>query len=173
MIPHHLILNIRQKLRLAGILALLALVLGGAFYSWAQGDTPIVIGDGSLTIESAVPWASFTGTGRTRTHPHTAKAVPTVTVTLGGQTQTVNFAGERCSVAVTYGATVITVATGNNGRRLQITTDFNSFHTGATPNLLVHNDATQKISHVTVTKGNQTPIDSNASGGTKIVIGYR
>jgi hypothetical protein len=56
---------------------------------------------------------------------------------------------------------------------LQVTTDFGSFHAGATARHLAHNDASSKISHVTVTQGNQTAFDSSASGGTTITIGYQ
>ncbi len=155
-------------------LALLAAVLGGAAWLRAQDPTPIIIGDGSLTIESrGVPWSSFTGSGRTKTHPHTGKAVPQVAITMPGKNQTVTFAGQKCTVTVRYLSSVITVTTGNNGRRLQVTTDFTAFHPGSTPNLLEHNDASGKISHVTVMKGSQTAFDSDASGGTRIEISYQ
>lgn len=177
MIPNHFNVNLTKypTLRLAGIvLALLAAVLFGGAYLWAQGDTPIVIGDGSLTIESrGVAWATFTGTGNSRRHPHTGKAVTSVAITMPGNNQTVAFTGQKCTVTVRYLSTVITVVTGNNGRGLQVQTNFNSFHAGSTPNHLAHNDASGKISHVTVMKGNQTAFDSNATGGTEVVISYQ
>jgi hypothetical protein len=51
--------------------------------------------------------------------------------------------------------------------------DFSSFHNGATPRHLAHKDANSKISHVTVTRGNQTAFDSGASGGTTLTIHYQ
>ena len=56
-------------------------------------------------------------------------------------------------MAVRYASTDITVTTGNNGQGLQVITDFGSFHAGATPNHLAHNNPNAKISHVTVTAG--------------------
>src|ERR1039458_6152801 len=71
----------RQKtLSLAGTVAALLLaasalsVLGWAF----AGDTPIVIADGSLNIQSAVPWSQYTGTGDIKSHPHTTKSVSSI-----------------------------------------------------------------------------------------------
>ena len=105
--------------------------------------------------------------------PHTGKAVTSVAITMPGNNQTVAFTGQKCTVTVRYLSTVITVVTGNNGRGLQVQTNFNSFHAGSTPNHLAHNDASGKISHVTVMKGNQTAFDSNATGGTEVVISYQ
>jgi hypothetical protein len=157
----------RQIGRLAGIT--LALMI----CSWAQsGDTPIVILDGSLTMESAVPWNQFTGTGDLRSHPHAGKAVTKVTITMPGTNQTVTFNNEQCTVDVTYASTDIKVTTGNNGRGLRIT-PFSAFQNGDTPNRLAHKNQNAKISHVTVTKAGVTAFDSAASGGTKIVISYQ
>jgi hypothetical protein len=38
---------------------------------------------------------------------------------------------------------------------------------------LAHNNANAKISHVTVTRGNQTVFDASASGGTTVTIHYQ
>jgi hypothetical protein len=67
----------------------------------------------------------------------------------------------------------VTVTTGNNGKALQVATDYSAFHGGASARHLVHNNGNAKISHVTVMKGTQRVFDSDASGGTKIVISYR
>ncbi len=174
MIPNHSKLAVPFKLRFAGIVLALLLAVGGGFYLWAQDPTPIIIGDGSLTMESrGVPWSNFTGGGNTKTHPQTGKSVPQVAITMPGHTQTLTFRNQKCTVTVTYAGTTITVTTGNNGRRLQVTTNFNSFHQGATPNFLEHNNGNAKISHVTVVRGNQTIFDANASGGTRIEISYQ
>jgi hypothetical protein len=96
-----------------------------------------------------------------------------VVIAMPGNNQTVTFSGQKCTVAVRYASTDITVTTGNNGRGLQVITDFGSFHAGATPRHLAHSDATSKISHVTVTQGNRTAFDSSASGGATITISYQ
>jgi hypothetical protein len=162
--------------RLFFVLFLLALVsLWIAGLSWAQGsDTPIIISDGSLTMESrGVAWSRFTGTGGTRSHPNAGKAVTAVEVTANGSTQTINFNNEPCAVTVRYGATNIVVATENNGRGLHVSTDFTAFHRGASDNHLAHNDAGNHISAVTVRKGSQTVFSANPNGGTQIVIHYQ
>jgi hypothetical protein len=145
---------------------------------WAQNiDTPIIIADGSLTIESqGVPWANYSGSGQNpRVHPHTGKSVPQVVIDMpGNPNRAVPITpGQKCTVVVRYASTVITVTTGNNGRGLQVGTDFGSFRAGATPNHLAHNNPNAKISHVTVTEGNQTKFDSPASGGTTVTIHYQ
>jgi hypothetical protein len=169
MISTHFTFNLRS-LTVVSVALLVAAIM------WAQGanDTPIIIADGSLTIESrGVPWANWGGSGNTRVHPSAGKAVTQVVIAMPGKNQTVTFSGQRCTVVVRYASTDVTVTTGNNGRGLQVTTDFGSFHAGATARHLAHNDASSKISHVTVTQGNQTAFDSSASGGTTITIGYQ
>jgi hypothetical protein len=96
-----------------------------------------------------------------------------VVIAMPGNNRTMTFSGQKCTVAVRYASTDITVTTGNNGQGLQVITDFSSFHAGATARHLAHNNANAKISHVTVTQGNQTAFDSNASGGTTITISYQ
>jgi hypothetical protein len=77
-------------------------------------------------------------------------------------------------VIVRYVSTDITVETGANGRRLQMTTDFDtSFHNGATANHLAHNNATSHISHVTVRRGNQTVFNADVTPTTAVTIHYR
>ncbi len=175
MISTHFSCNRKQRSLTAVLVAVLAVAIGGCVHMWAQsGDTPIIIADGSLTIESAVPWASYSSSGsNTRIHPHTGKSVSQVVIAMPGNNRTVTFSGQRCTVAVRYASTDITVTTGNNGRGLQVMTDFGSFHAGATARHLAHNNATSKISHVTVSQGNQTVFDASASGGTTITIHYQ
>lgn len=143
--------------------------------TWGQGsDTPIIISDGSLTMESrGVPWSRFAAADGTRRHPNANKAVTSVEVTTNGSTQTITFNDEACAVTVRYGATNILVATGDNGRGLHVSTDFGSFHRGASDNHLAHNDPGNHISAVTVRKGNQTVFSSNPNGGTQIVVHYQ
>ncbi|HEV2444532.1 MAG TPA: hypothetical protein VGS58_01365 [Candidatus Sulfopaludibacter sp.] len=150
-----------------------SLTLLAAALVWAQSDTPIVITDGSLTMESrGVPWSQW-GTGGTRRHPNANKAVSAVDLTVNGTTQTISFNNQQCTVTVHYGGTTITVGTGSNGRNLQLSTDFNSFHQGATPNHMAHIDASRKIGAIAVKKGSATAFSGTGSGGTVITIHYR
>lgn len=163
----------RQIVRVAGtVLALLMAPVAAVVNGWASDDTPIVILDGSLTMESAVPWSQFTGTGDVRSHPHAAKSVTGVTITMLGKNRTVTFSGERCTVDITYARTDIKITTGNTGKGLQVR-PFSAFMAGASPNRLAHKNQNAKISHVTVTKQGVTVFDSDASGGTKVVIDYQ
>jgi hypothetical protein len=140
----------------------------------ANGDTPIVISDGSLTIESAVPWSEFHAHAvNSKAHPHAAKTVTKVAVTSPGNDQTVTYSGEQCEVAVQYGTTGVTVATDQRGNKLRVSTEFDSFQPGPNPTQLLHKDPSSKISHVKVTKGDQTAFDAAPSGGTRIVISYQ
>jgi hypothetical protein len=176
MIATHFTFNRELRSLTVVFVALLAAAIGGCIHMWAQDiDTPIIIADGSLTIESrGVPWANWGGSGtNTRVHPNAGKAVTQVVLAMPGNNQTLPFSGQRCTVAVRYASTDITVTTGNNGRGLQVTSDFGSFHAGATNQHLAHNNATAKISRVTVTRGNQVVFDSAASGGTTITIHYQ
>ena len=164
----------QQTGRIAGIvLALLMVALAAGVSVWAQGgDTPIVILDGSLTMESAVPWNQFRGSGDRRSHPHTGKAVTAVVVTIAGTDKPVAFNNESCTVDITYANSHIKFTTGNNGKGLSVT-PFSAFQNGDTPNRLAHKNQSAKISHVTVTKAGVKAIDADASGGTKIVISYQ
>ena len=172
MITTHLTFNPTLRSLTVVFVALLA-----AAIMWAQGanDTPIIIADGSLTIESrGVPWANWGGAGtNTRVHPNAGKSVAQVVVDMPGNNQTLPFSGQQCTVAVRYATIDITVTTGNNGQGLRVTSDFGSFHAGATTSHLAHNNATAKISRVRVTRGNQVVFDGTASGGTTVTISYR
>jgi hypothetical protein len=163
----------QQIVRLAGtVLALLTALLAAMVCGWAYADTPIVILDGSLTIQSAVPWNQFTGTGDVRTHPDTTKSVTAVTVTMPGKNQAVKFSGEVCAVDITYAGAHIMFTTGNTGKGLRVS-PFSAFAPGATPNHLAHRNQNVKISHVTVSRAGVKVFDSDASGGTKVVIDYQ
>jgi hypothetical protein len=158
---------------LCALVALASLFIAGL--SWAQNsDTPIIIADGSLTIESrGVPWSQY-GTGGTRRHPHVNKTVTSVELTVNGSSQTISFAGEKCTVTAQYGKTAITVTTGNNGKGLQVATNFASdFHRGNSDNEMAHNDEHNKLSAITVKKGSSTVFTGTGSGGSKITIHYQ
>ena len=150
----------------------LALLAVAGVLSWAQGgDTPIVILDGSLTMQSAVPWNQYSGSGDVRSHPHSGKSVTSVTVTVNGATQTIAFSNQQCIVNVTYASQQIRVATGSNGKGLNVS-PFSAFQ-NRTDTILAHRNQNSKISHVTVTKAGARAFDANASGGTKITISYQ
>jgi len=176
MIATHFTFNRELRSLTVVFVALLAAAIGGCVHMWAQDiDTPIIIADGSLTIESrGVPWANFTNAGgNAKVHPDGGRSVTQVVIAMPSQNRTVTFSGQKCTVAVRYASTDITVTTGNNGKGLQVITDFGSFHNGATNRHLAHNNATSKISHVTVTQGNRIAFDASASGGTTITISYQ
>lgn len=155
--------------------ALLALLMGGALFLCAQGgDTPIIISDGSLTIDATVPWSGFRDAdATTKSHPQATRSVTKVVVTVSGNTQTFSFSSQKCTVAVRYAATDVVVSTNDSGRALQVKTDFASFRPGAGSNLLAHTNPNAKISRVTVTRGAQTLFTATPSGGTKISISYQ
>src|ERR1039457_6374936 len=165
----------RQRiLRVAGtVAALLTAAFALSVLGWAfAGDTPIVIADGSLNIQSAVPWSQYAGTGDIKSHPHTTKSVSSIAFTVGGKSQTIAFAGESCNVDITYAGGHIVFNTGTNGKGFMMR-PFSAFHRGSTDNFLAHNNANAKISHVTIVKGNQQVFDSDAVSGTKITIHYQ
>jgi hypothetical protein len=152
-------------------LFVLGLLAAAGVSSWAQGgDTPIVILDGSLTMQSAVPWSQYTGSGDIRTHPHSGKSVTKVTVTANGATQTIAFSNQQCIVNVTYASQDIRVATGANGKGLSVS-PFSAFN-NRTATIIAHKNQDSKISHVTVMKAGARAFDADASGGTKITISY-
>jgi len=167
---------LNQLLRaLLALSILLTLLLGGAFFLDAQGsDTPIIISDGSLTIDATVPWTNFgNADATTKSHPQRTRSVTKVVVTAGGATQTFNFSGQQCTVAVRYAATDVVVSTDNHGKALRIKTDYASFRPGASANLMTHTNPNAKISSVTVMRGAQTLFSATPSGGTRISISYQ
>jgi len=164
----------QQKLRLAAtVAALLAAAFALCVFGWAEGgDTPIVISDGSLNMQSTVPWSQYTGAGDIKSHPHATKSVTSIAFTVGGRNQTIPFAGESCNVDITYAGGHIVFNTGTNGKGLTMR-PFSAFHQGQNGNVLAHNNAGAKIAHITIVKGSQQVFDSDASGGTRITIHYQ
>jgi len=161
----------RQQVgQMTGIVLALLSVVGVA--AWASADTPIVILDGSLTMQSAIPWNQFKGAGDEREHPNGVGGITQVVVTINGNDQTVDCTNVRCVVDVTYAATHIKVISGNNGKGLRIS-PFSAFQNGRTGDVLMHKNQNAKISHVTVTKAGTAAVDSNATSGTKVVIHYQ
>lgn len=159
-----------QSGRVVGIV--LALLSVGGLSVWAAGDTPIVILDGSLTMQSAVSWNQFQGTGDQRKHPNGAGSVTSVVVTVNGKDQTVTFNHQQCTVDVTYASTDINVATDKNGKGLSVS-PFSAFQNGSTSGVLVHKNQNAKISHVRVMKAGAKAFDADTSGGTQVVIHYQ
>jgi len=164
----------KQIARVVGtILALLMAPLAAVVCGWGfAADSPIVIQDGSLTMQSAVPWNQYTGTGDLRIHPNANKSVRSVTITMPGTNQVVTFRGQHCILDITYAGAHIVFTSGSKGKGLSMT-PFSAFGPGATPNHLAHRNQTEKISHVTVIREGVQAFDSAASGGTKIVISYQ
>jgi len=161
------------RLRPTVVIVALLLVTFGA-YLWAQ-DVPITVGDGSLFMRSAVAWTGYSDSGgKIKTHPHNTKAMTRVEITMPGHNQTVTCPNNRkCTVVVSYGATDITFATGNNGRGMQVSTDFTQFHRGANDGELLHNDPNRRISRVVVTGGTPAFDNTASAGSTTIVIHYQ
>jgi hypothetical protein len=151
----------------------LALLSAAGVTGWASGDTPIVILDGSLTMQSAVPWKQFKGSGDQKTHPNADGAITNVVVTIGGKNQTIACSGQQCAVDVMYAGADIQVTGGADGKGLTVS-PMSAFQDGDTPDVVVHKNRNAHITHVTVTMSGHKLIDSAASGaGTKIVIGFR
>jgi hypothetical protein len=146
--------------------------LAAGVVGWAQGDTPIVVKDGSLTMQSKVPWDRFQGSGDEKQHPNSGGAITQVVVTIKGSDQTVDCTNQRCAVDVKYASTHIKISSGANGKGLRVS-PFSAFRNGDTSDILVHKNQNAKISHVTVTKGNATAFDSAASRDTQVVIHYQ
>jgi hypothetical protein len=167
-------MRIPWKLRPAGlILALLIAICAAGIVSWAWADTPIVIADGSLTLNSAVPWNQYTGTGDIKSHPHTGKTVASVVVTVAGTDQPlVTFKKQACTVDITYAGEHITFSTGTNGKGL-IMRPFSHFLSGSQPTDIVHVNPNDHISHVKVIKGTAIAFESDVTGNTKITIHYQ
>ena len=160
----------RQIACMAGVV--LALLSLAGEHGWASGDTPIVIQDGSLTIQSAVPWKQFKGEGDHRSHPNAEGAITNVVVTIGGKNQTIACNGQRCAIVVTYAGSDIVVESGADGKGLSIS-PMGVFEKGADDNTLAHRNQKAKITHVSVSMSGVKLIDQAASGGTKVVISFQ
>jgi hypothetical protein len=151
----------------------LALLSAAGVTSWASGDTPIVILDGSLTMQSAVPWKEFKDSGDQKIHPNAAGSITTVVVTIGGKNQTIACNGQKCAVDVMYAGTDIQVASGADGKGLTVS-PMSAFQDGDTPGVLVHKNRNAHIAHVTVSMSGIKLIDSAVSGaGTKVVVSFQ
>jgi hypothetical protein len=160
----------QQQKGLVAAIVLTLLVAGVT--GWASGDTPIVILDGSLSIQSAVPWNQFTGTGDQRYHPNTSGSITRVVVTVNGKNQTIACNNQSCAVDVTYAGTDIIVASGADGKGLMVM-PFSAFDNGSTPDVLVHKNQKAKISHVSVSMSGVKLIDIATTSGTKVTISYQ
>ena len=158
---------------LLAALTLAVAALLAAVVAWAQADTPIIITDGSLNLRSETPWAQYSSGNRTRRHPHGNKAVTSVDLVVNGNRQTFSFSNQKCTVTIVYGTPSVSVSSGNNGRGMQVDTDFAQFRPGANANLMAHVDASKKISTITVMKGSQTVFNGTGNGGTSITIHYQ
>jgi hypothetical protein len=174
MIPNHLYFSSHRNPRLTGIvLAMLGLCVSAAYLSAQPGDTPIVIGDGSLIMESAVPWSSFTGRGSAHAHPQMNRRVTSIDISMPALGHTIYLDHDQVEVEVTYaGSFPIKVTTGPGGRRLVVVTDFAQFRPGPDANRLVHSNGSGVITHVVVRRNGANAFESPASGHTKIVIHY-
>ena len=138
----------------------------------ASGDTPIVILDGSLSIQSAVPWKEFKGEGDRRSHPKVEGSITKVVVTIGGKNQTIACNDLPCAVNVTYAGTNIEVASGPDHKGLTVS-PMSVFVEGPTPDVILHKNRNAHITHISVSMSGVKLVDSNASGaGTKVVISY-
>ena len=162
----------RQQVGLV-IGTVLALLSAAGVVGWASGDTPIVILDGSLTIQSAVPWKEFKGSGDKRSHPKEEGSITKVVVTIGGKNQTIVCNGLPCAVNVTYAGTNVEVASGGADAKGLTFSPMSAFQESDKEDTLVHKNRNAHISHVSVSMSGVKLIDSNASGaGTKVVISY-
>ena len=152
---------------------LLGLLLCGGLFLFAQGsDTPIIISDGSLNVNATIAWSGFSNVNaRTKAHPQAVKSVTQVVATVNGNTQTFNFSNQQCTVTIQYAGTGLTVSTNNNGRGLQVATDYGSFNING--NIMSHVNPNSKISSVTISRAGQTLLTASPSGGTRIQISYQ
>jgi hypothetical protein len=170
-----------KKSRIAAVAAVLgwSLLTGVVFTLQAQGDSPIIINSSSLHLGATVPWSQFPTQGNTKSHPQANLSVPSIDVTIGGKSQTLDIGKQACQVEIKYGtgktATVVTVRTGANGKGLSVTTDFDgSFQPGSDEKHLDHKDGTRKISDVVVTKAGQPVFqDHSPTGAVNIVVHYQ
>jgi hypothetical protein len=164
-----------KKSRIAALAAVLGLSLlaGVRFTLRAQGDSPIIISNGSLHIESAVPWSQFTGQGNTKAQPDANRSVPSIDLTLGSDARTLSIAGQSCQVQVQYGSTTLTVATGANGKGLSVTTDFSSFRARSDGVHLDHVNGNQTISSIAIAKAGTNIFQGSPTGAVRIVVHYQ
>jgi len=167
--------NRRKALIAAALAAPLALAAAGCGTLRAfSRDTPITIGDGSLKIESAVPWGQFASEGnRGRVHPERGKSLTSVEVRLAGdRNSTIRYNKQRCEVTVVYADTDIVFTTNPTGHNLKINSDWGRFRPGNRDTLLEHVNDSSKISRVVVKRDGTTVVDERPNGGTTVVLHY-
>jgi hypothetical protein len=161
-----------QRQRIGFVTGTVLALLMTAGHIVASGDTPIVILDGSLSIQSAVPWKEFKTDGERRHHPNADGTITKIVVTINKKDQTIICNKMQCAVNVTYAGTNIEVADGPDAKGLTVT-PLSAFQDGGTPDVIVHKNRNAHITHVTVSMSGVKLIDSPASGaGTKVVISY-
>jgi hypothetical protein len=150
------------------------LTMAGSGRLGAQsGDTPIIITDGSLKMNSAARWADYVAeTARRRRHPNNGKRVSRVDMQLPGGSTSVLFTGQQCEVRVTYDGMEVVVTTNPSGRNLKMETDWNAFKPGATDNDLEHTNASSHISRIVVRRNGNVVAEASPNGGTRVTIHY-
>lgn len=154
--------------------AIAALVAASGHLSAFAADTPIIISDGSLKLNSATPWAEYiTQNQRRRVHPAQGKRVSSVEVRLAGnRNTTVTFDNQQCEVSVTYASTEIVVSTNPSGRNVGIDTDWSTLQPGSSPNELQHSNQGSRISRITVRQNGSTVLDEQPNGGSQVIVHY-
>jgi len=162
----------RQQIGLMTGTVLALLVAGVA--GWAESvDTPIVIQDGSLTMQSKIPWNKYLGSGDQKQHPNGSGAITSVVVTIKGVDQpAVDCTNRVCTVDVTYASTDIKITGGGHGQGLTVS-PFSAFNNGSTSDVIEHKNRNARISHVRVTNGGGKPFDWDVTTNTKVVIHYK
>jgi hypothetical protein len=153
---------------------LLALGAGAGRLLAQDTDTPIIIADGSLKMNSAVPWGGFAQqSARRRAHPNAGKRVTRVELVVEGNINTsVQFNNQQCEVTFRYAGANFVLFTNPTGRNLRIDGDWSKLLPGDTPNDLQHSDQGSKITRVIVKRAGSTVADQSPSGGTRITLHY-
>lgn len=107
----------------AALLALAALALiGTAFAQLGSGDPPIIIGDGSLVIQSPRGrWAQWRADSPTeRAFPNADLGIASLRIESPGNDTTVDLSGRASLVTVTSGSTTLDVLTIANGAAIRM-----------------------------------------------------
>ena len=137
------------------------------------GDTPIIIADGSLKMQSVVPWPRYNSeSNRRRVHPNAGSRLTSVELRLAGGASTVAFDNQRCEVVITYAGLDITLFTNPTGRNLKVDTDWARFSQGASDSELLHENQGSKISRVVVRRDGNVVADQSLTGCTQIILHY-
>jgi hypothetical protein len=149
------------------------LTMGASRLGAQSGDTPVIVRDGSLKMQSAVKWEDFVAeTNRRRRHPNTSRRVSRVDIQLQGGSTSILFTGQQCEVRVTYAGMDVVITSNPSGRNLKMETDWNAFKPGATENDLEHTNADSHISRVLVRRNGTTVADASPNGGTVVTVHY-